>query len=150
MLASTPVLEALADHLTVADVYRLRRALGVGADELLPPDVASLVASRMHVKPRLPTFRALGERMANGRHCAECGIPCRRALPVCAACSQSDGPRGLYDRVQVRALARAHGVRGVDRLLRTTLRPVRRESSGRLLYWRVEVHEVVLHRSSAP
>lgn len=96
-------LPVLCEHLTVADVFRLGRALQLHDDDW-PDDVPALLASRMHLRPQFD-MRALSHKMRTTRRCVECGVPMRRprAVPACTGCT--DDPRSavaLCTRQQMR------------------------------------------------
>jgi hypothetical protein len=110
------VADLLADHLSIADLFRLARAVG----REISPDVAALLSRRMGFK-RTHTAPQISIRMRKGR-CVECGQRCFRRPALCGPC----GKRYLVTRTEVLSALR--------RLI-----PAKRGQSGAFYYWRSEV-----------
>ena len=81
------VLPMVCEHLTVADVFRLGRALCM-RDEW-PDDVPALLSQRMRLRTPVTDMHALCAKMRTTRRCTECGVPMRRprAVPACTQCT---------------------------------------------------------------
>jgi hypothetical protein len=142
------VLAAVADWLSVGDLYRLRRALGQ-APTWPAHEIGALVASRLRLRARRGaacTLEALAERVRTTHRCVECGVPSRRLVRVCEACARDPRSfRAMCTRAEARALARAHdgrAPRGFERKLCAL--PVARRT-WRLYHWRRDV-EALLRR----
>ena len=135
------ILTCLVGHLTVGEVFRLRRALGAEALITCEETVAVLETRLGLTHRRNRTFDHVGRRMAR-LACRECGVPCRRIVRVCRACATEPG--GYREMLSRRDVLLAGGVSRAD-LKR--LRVVARTSVGAHLYWRHDVQQV--HRSSA-
>jgi hypothetical protein len=138
------VLAAVADWLSVGDLYRLRRALG-RAPAWPAHEVGALVAGRIRLQARRGaacTLEALAERVRGTHRCVECGAPSRRIVRVCEACACDPRSfRAMCTRAEARALARARGApRGFERKLCAL--PVARRT-WRLYHWRRDVEELL-------
>lgn len=136
MLRHPVVLAVLADHLSVADLFRLHRA--VGRDPPWLPETAALVAARMGLKRRHYTMQQLQSRMHRGRRCAECGVPTQRLVRACDAC-MLEGPLAMWTRADVRDHHRQHPMRHLRRRVREELRVVKRGPGGRHYFWKSDV-----------
>lgn len=131
------VLAALAEHLTLGELFRLDRALG-RAPAWPMPETAALVAART------------GRRFAGGgttglrltlprRRCIECGASCARTLCVCPACRRDPANfRSLVSRADLLALHRERPIKNLRRRVQRELRVVARGTGHRHLYWRHE------------
>lgn len=133
------ILTCLVDHLTVGEVFRLRRALGAEALITCEGTVAVLETRLGLTHRKNRTFDQVGRRMAR-LACRECGVACRRIVRVCRACaSEPGGFREMVSRKDVRPFVSYADLR--------RLRVVARTSVGAHLYWWHDVQQV--HRSSA-
>ena len=133
------VLTCLVDHLSLGDIFRLRRALGRDMDGC--EAVVAAVVMRLRLSPRRSTtLSALSARMAASRRCRECGVGCRRRCRVCEACSAAAGYFQMVDRQQIlRVHRRWRLAASVRELWARALVPVARSRTGKYLYWRIHV-----------
>ncbi len=137
MLDDPRVLVPLSQFLSTAELFRL--GLFVLREEP-PPEVVSLVATRMGLRPgrRHPTLQSLAHHMHANR-CVECGVRTRRRPRVCEACGDpSSGTRvAMVTRVYIRA-HRPQGatVRAFEAFVRALPVIKRTSGTGAFLYWR--------------
>ena len=80
------LLPLLADHLSVGDLFRVSRACHL---QTWPADVAGLAARRMGLSRgnREETKHSVAVKMRTTQRCVECGVPTRRAVRACVACT---------------------------------------------------------------
>lgn len=132
------VLQCLAEHLSVGDLFRLRRALGK-EHASFPPDVPLLVAARMGLRPRADfTMDALSTRMRDTHRCVECGARTRRVVRVCEPCASNPAcPVAMVTRQYLMHKRPARlSVRTLLLRVRAELQVVFVASSGALHYWK--------------
>lgn len=142
------VLDLLVEHVTLADLFRLRRALS-GDVALSSPWTEStwiVVTERMGLKRRVRSVAQVARRMSTGRRCLECGRPtaCRPAF--CTDCtSDPRSPVFMCDRHFVRELNRGieAPLRHLELAMRTHLVPVKVAPPGKFMYWHAHVLELL-------
>ena len=146
------VLLCLADHLSVGDLFRLRRALGRAGreDTLWPAEVALLVAARMGLlcpSPAAPAMHLLGARMRTTHRCVECGARTRRVVRVCVPCASDPAcPVAMVTRQYLmRQKPTRLSVRALLLRVRTELRVTFVASSGALHYWKRDADALLGH-----
>lgn len=77
------LLPLLSEHLSLGDLFRLSRACHIRA---WPTDVAHVVTRRMGLRGR-HDMASIGYKMRTTRRCVECGVPTRRSVRACVACT---------------------------------------------------------------
>lgn len=131
----TNVVGLLADHLSVGDLVRLKRALGPNTE--YPRDVEALLTSRIGLK-RHQSIEQISARIRTGSRCVECGILTRRRPRVCDVCAKDPSTPVCMDTRRT-VLERYKGRKGIRRIVTSELRIVKRGRTGCLYYWRSEV-----------
>lgn len=148
MLRHPIVLAVVADHLSVADLFRLHRALGHDAPWSI--DTRALVATRMGLR-RNHSMDELRRRMCFGRRCVECGAPTQRLLRACETCTtDDDGPLAMWTRAQIMEHHRRYPVRHVRRRIREELYVVKRGPGRRHYFWKRDVMEFFARAELTP
>lgn len=131
---SLEVLLPLIDHLSIGDIFRLRRALGHAA--VWTVDVERVLSQRMGLQ-RCYTMAQLSERMYNGR-CVECGVPCRSVPRVCGECMRDVRcPVAMVTRAYIYDRYRGHKIRKLRERIRE-MRVVKRGRMGTYWYWKAD------------
>lgn len=155
MLNECFLLEALAEHLSIGDLFRLDRALG--RTPAWTPTTVALVASRMglkverHLRKTKATLSPLRRRMAAYKHrCVECAAHTRCARRVCAVCAiNPTAPVAMCTRTLLREINLLLGCPVPNLLLRIRerLTPIKRGRSGQLFYWWHEARILLFHNT---
>ena len=144
------VTSCLLDHLTLGDLFRLRRALGREGASLVQqlPEFVHVARARMSLTKRtLKTPVDVLARLSTPAlpHCRECGRNrCFRRFRVCLACgTDPNGYRSLMTRDQVLHIASLRPWRIAKRRLFMQLTPAAVSTNGAHLFWRSDVHRVL-------
>ena len=141
------VLELVIPHLSIGDVFRLRRALGRSPAwheetvvKLLlqchPSFVGSLSQTALHGTHSLSD---VSRSMSASSRCSECGITSRRRIQVCKPCALD--PRSfvsLMTRANIRDLAPLRYRKVLEVVI-----PATRVGNGALLYWKRDVERAL-------
>lgn len=154
MLENPVIQSMLVDHLTLGDLFRLRRALA-GAEAWSGEVPKMLVRSRMQLsrlKKPMETMSTVSERMRlPSRRCMECGASTNCIPRVCHACAEDPHSyRSLCHRRDVRAAYMKVPLprpKGLLRMLQSNLRIVKVGPAGSHLFWRADVKRIFEHFS---
>ena len=145
-------LYVLTDHLNLADIMRLRRALGKNmraAFESL--EMRKFISIRMGLTRTVKSTAKICDKMNTGRRCVECGRPCnqraalsqtRRVIYCCELCHMVVPKRHMMSRRDVRYVNHATPHPLPDWVLITSLRRIplaKRTRSGAHMYWATDV-----------
>ena len=143
LIACSELCDLLVDHLSIGDVFRLRRA--VGREFVLSPYALATLAARMSLSThRTYTLEALSTKMFHTRRCVECGTPTGCVPRACYACISIEwSPVAMLTRAQIRDLCRARR-RPYLTVLHACV-PVRRDRVGRFFYWKRDVESAAAH-----
>lgn len=134
----------ISPHLTVGEIFRLRRALGKEWQQKALWQIDALLSERLGYK-RVRTMDSIFTIIAQTARCSECGLRCRMQPSVCESCrSQEQGYFAMVNKQYVSN--RYKTVKHLShRGLRTALQKVKVVRKGRLgqhMLWRHEVDAV--------
>lgn len=124
------VLPLLAEHLTVGEMARVKRA----TDVVWEPDVLHVISTRMRRRRCLPSWDHVCSVMSNGRHCRECGSPTACLLSICTTCSSD--PECYFGMETRKTIIKRYG------RLSKKLRVIKRGRTGCFFYWAKEVEQL--------
>ena len=124
------VLDLIAGHLTVADLFRIHRAMRLEEAELY----GLLVNHHRSVVGGSTRVRDVSRRMRSSSRCRECGRPSRRAVGVCKPCGRQ--PNSLVTLWTRRDVA---NLTPNPRWILRTVAPAARVGNGAYVYWRRDV-----------
>ena len=144
------ILECVSDFLTLGELCRLRRALGMQRFDACP-NLGHLALRRMNLV-RIPAdFSSVCRVMTSSKHrCRECGRTTRRMIRVCEACARQKN--GFFQLISRREMfVRWRNVRGeLVRRVYKSMTPTTRRSTGEFLYWRANVDAIMTSYGHAP
>lgn len=129
----------LSVFLSVAEIFRLYRALGHARHCLQVPELVQMLASRLSLVRAIGDLYLIGRHMHTKTRCSECGEMTHRRCRVCQRCA--DDPRcllAMVSRRQVRAAYRSLCKRRVEGVIRT-LRVAATSRMGAFYYWKRDV-----------
>jgi hypothetical protein len=147
----TEIVSCILDMLSLADMFRLRRALAHAGDNFHVEigGFLNVTCTRMNITKRIvKTVSDLHRRLNSPTmtHCKECGCRCRRFVHVCKRCAgDPTGFRSLITRKEIKEHC-VHTKKSYSAVVRK-LHPVSISNTGAFLYWRA--HVVLLHPGTA-
>lgn len=145
MLHDGVILCCLVDHLTIGDLFRLRRAIGrqgfSQCDNAMRYTFNRRIGwSHTFSKRNDASVASIVDAMnrPSSRRCRECGVQTHRRVRVCETCASCVG--GYFSLVSRRTVASwtidGWSVRmGAVRRILSTLVPATQRSTGEYLYW---------------
>lgn len=140
------ILELVVLHLSIGDVFRLRRALGA-APAWEDAAIARLLVERdalgysRQTIASTDTLEALCRRMQGHTRCTECGTPCKRRIRVCKACACD--PSCFFALLTRKDILDYAGSRNRCTNVLARVKPAHRAGNNALLYWKRHVDEVL-------
>ena len=129
----------LSEHLSVADIFRLYRALGQSRHCMQVPELVKMLASRLSLVRPVGDLQLISRHMHTKTRCSECGESTQRRCRVCQRCA--DDPQCLLvmvSRRQVRMAYRFLCKRIVEGAIRA-LRVAATSRMGAFYYWKRDV-----------
>lgn len=129
----------LSEHLSVAEIFRLYRALGHSRHCMQVPELVQMLASRLSLVRAIDYLRTISRHMHTKTRCSECGESTHRRCRVCQRCA--DDPQcllAMVSRRQVRVAYRFLSKQRVEGVIRT-LRVAATSRMGAFYYWKRDV-----------
>lgn len=136
-LQDPTVVSCLLPHLTISDVFRMRRAFGHAWTDVWLPMNSHALCARLRLKQhRSTSLSVVSKRMTSTVRCRECGVACYRKIRVCTTCARN--PQSFLSLMTRRDIA-AHFSEGRPKGFARRVRELPLATIGRsntYYYWR--------------